>query len=83
MKQVFLSCSDVLFDDLPSNNTIIISRTKDMPVSARNVERHISEMATNVSEQQTVALNDASLFSVAFDENVDINDIPRLAIIAG
>ena len=53
MKQVFLSCSDVLFDDLPSKNSIIISRTKDMPVSARNIERHISEMAT-VSEQQTL-----------------------------
>ena len=37
---------------------------------------------TNVSEQQTVALKDASVFSVELDESVYINDIPRLAIIA-
>ena len=53
-----------------------------MPVSARTVERRISEMASNVNEQQSVALNDAGVFSVVFDESVDINDIPRLAIIA-
>ena len=51
-------------------------------VSARTVERHISEMATDVSDQQTIASKDAIVFTVALDESVDINDIPRLEIIA-
>ena len=67
IKQAFQSCYDVLFDDLPSKNTII-SRIKGMPVSARTVERRISEMATNVSDQQTIALKDAIVFNVALDE---------------
>lgn len=35
---------------------MIISKVKDMPVSAMTVERLNIEMAANVSEQQTVAL---------------------------
>ena len=52
-----------------------------MSVSARTVERRISEMAdNNVSEQQTDALiTTTPVLSVAMDESVDINDIPRLA----
>ncbi|XP_064090842.1 general transcription factor II-I repeat domain-containing protein 2A-like [Macrobrachium nipponense] len=53
-----------------------------MPVSARTVERRISEMADNVTQQQTVALTITPVFSVALDESVDINDIPRLAVFA-
>ena len=61
---------------------MIISRIKDIPASARTVERRISEMAANVGEQQTVALTTTPVFSVALDESVDINDIPRLAVFA-
>lgn len=81
IKEAFLDCSEMLFDGI-SNKNIIISKIKDMPVSARTVERRISEMAVNVSEQQTVALKNAPVFSVALDESVDVNDIPRLAILA-
>ncbi|XP_050730475.1 general transcription factor II-I repeat domain-containing protein 2-like isoform X3 [Eriocheir sinensis] len=81
IKAAFLECSEVLFDGI-SNKHMIISRIKDMPVSARTVERRISEMAANVSEQQTVALTTTPVFSVALDESVDINDIPRLAVFA-
>ena len=61
---------------------MIISRIKDMPVSARTVERRISEMADNVSEQRTAVLTTTPVFSVALDENVDINDIARLVVFA-
>ena len=53
-----------------------------MPISLRTVERRITDMATDVTEQQTVALKGANVFSVALDESMDINDNPSLAIVA-
>ena len=38
-------------------------------------------MSTNVTEQQTVALKAANVFSVALEESIDVNDNPRLAVI--
>ena len=81
MKEAFLGCAEVLFGDLPNKSTII-SRIKDLPVSARTVERRITEMATDLTEQQSAALKAAAIFSVALDESVDINDSPRLAVVA-
>ena len=51
-------------------------------MSARTVERRVEDMAANVKIQQAVTLQSVKTFSVALDESVDINDIPRLAIIA-
>ena len=42
IKEAFISCADVLFDDLPNK---IISRIQDMPVSARTIERRITDIA--------------------------------------
>ena len=39
-------------------------------------------MAENVRAQQTAGLKDAAVFSIALDESVDVNDIPRLAVMA-
>ena len=39
IKEVFINCSEVLFEDL-SNKKVILSRIKNLPVSARTVERH-------------------------------------------
>ena len=64
MKEAFVSCAKVLFDDLP-NKCTLISRIKDMPVSPPTVERRIMDMATDVTEQQTAALKAANVFSVA------------------
>ena len=81
VKEAFFSCTEVLFDDLP-NKCTIISRIKDMPVSPRTVERHITNMSTDVTEQQTVALKAANVFSSAVDKSIDINNNPRLAVVA-
>ena len=54
VKEVFVNCAEVLFDDLPNKCTVIL-RIKDMPISPWTVERRIVDMATNVTEQQTVA----------------------------
>ena len=81
IKEAFLSCSDVLFENLPNKETIK-SRIKDIPTSARSVQRRVDEMAENVRDQQTAGLKDATVFSIALDESVDVNDIPRLAVMA-
>ena len=80
-KEPFLYCAEVLFDDL-SNKCTIISRIKDMPISPWTVERRITNMSTDVTEQQTAALKDANVFSAALDESIDISDNPRLEIVA-
>ena len=54
VKEAFVNCAEVLFDDLPKKCTVIL-RIKDMPISPWTVERRIVDMATNVTEQQTVA----------------------------
>ena len=54
VKEAFVNCAEVLFDDLPNKCTVIL-RIKDMPISPWTVERRIVDMATNVTEQQTVA----------------------------
>ncbi len=51
-------------------------------MSARSVERRTEDMAENVKEQQTAGLQEAMVFSIALDESVDVNDIPRLAVMA-
>ena len=53
-----------------------------MPVSSRTEERRITNMSTDVTGQQTVALKAANVFSVALDESIDIKDNPRLAVVA-
>ena len=72
----FLSYADVLFDDLLNKSTII-SRIRDMAVSARKIERRITDIAKDVNNQQSIALKTANVFSVALDESIDINDNPR------
>ena len=64
VKEAFISCAEVLFDDSP-NKCTLTSRIKDMPASPRTVERRITDMATDVTEQQTAALKAANVFSVA------------------
>ena len=79
--EAFLSCADVLLDDLP-NKSSIISRIQDMPVSARAIERRIKDIAKDVNKQQTIALKTANVFSVALNKSININDNPRLAVVA-
>ena len=59
---------------LPNNVTIIF---KNKDISARTVERRITDVAENVKHQQTLALEGASVFSNALYESVDINNTPQ------
>ena len=80
-KEVFPSCAEVLFDDLPSKCTIT-SSIKDMLVSSRTVDIPKIDMAIDVTEQQTVALKAANVFSVALDQSMVINNNSRLEVLA-
>ena len=81
IKEAFRSCADVVFDDLPKKSTIIL-RIQDMPVSARTIERRITDIAKEVNKQQTIALKTANVFSVVLDKSIDINNNPCLAVVA-
>lgn len=81
IKEAFLSGAEVLFRDL-KNKDIILSRIREIPVSARSVERRISDLAENVTTKQTTGLKQSLVFSVALDESTDVNDASRLAVVA-
>ena len=80
-KKALPSCAEVLFDELP-NKSIIISRIKDTSVSFRTVDRRIKHMATDATNQQTIALKAANVLSVALDQSMDINNNSRLEVVA-
>ena len=70
IKGLFINCSEVLFEDFPNRN-VIFSRIKNLPVSARTVERRVEDMAADVKMQQVVALQSVNTFSVALSVTID------------
>ena len=55
IKEVFIKCSKVLFEDLPNKN-VILSRTKNLPVSTRTVERRVENMAVEKMQLAVILL---------------------------
>ena len=70
IKELFINCSEVLFENLPNRN-VILPRIKNLPVSARTVERRVEDMAADVKMQQAVALQSVNTFSVALNITTD------------
>ena len=62
-------------------NTPKILKIKDMSIFPQTVERHITNMPIDVTEQQTVALKGANVFSIVLDESIVINDSQHLALV--
>ena len=60
---------------------IKISFSKGLKICQCLLERRVENRAADVKMQQAAALQLVNTFSVAVDESVNINDIPRLAII--
>jgi CDGSH-type Zn-finger protein len=81
VKETFLSSAEILFIDLPNKETIL-SRIREIPASVRSIERHITEMAENVTVIQTTGLQQAVGFSVALDKTVDVNEVEHLVTVA-
>jgi hypothetical protein len=81
VKETFLSSAEILFSDLPNKETVL-SWIREIPASARSIERRTTDMAENVTVKQTTGLQQAAVFSVALDESVDVNDMARLSIVA-
>ena len=80
-KEAFLNYAEVLFDDSPNKCTIILG-IKDMPLSPRTVDGGITDMTTDVTKHPSVALKAANFFIIGLDESIDMNDNPRLAVVA-
>ena len=55
IKETFLKSDEILFGDLP-NKEIIVSLITAIPVSARSVERRITDLAENVTTKQITGL---------------------------
>ena len=53
-----------------------------MSVSPRTVDRRIKDMASDVTEHQTVALKATNVFSIALNQNIDINNNSGLEVVA-
>ena len=64
VKEAFVICAEVLFDDL-LNKCRLISRIKDTLVSPRTVERRITDMATDETEQQNCCVKSSECFQRA------------------
>ncbi|GFU83337.1 hypothetical protein TNCV_3739471 [Trichonephila clavipes] len=69
------------FCDIPDLQTIL-SLMQEIPVSERTVERRIMQMAENVTAKQNSGLQEIVAFSIAVDENTDMNDVERPTVIA-
>ena len=53
-----------------------------MLVSARTIERRITDIAKDVNKQQTIALKTANVFCLTLNESIDIKNNPRIAVVA-
>lgn len=51
-------------------------------ISAKSVQRYITEMSEKVQDQQIVGIQNSAVFFIALDESLDVNDIPHLAVMA-
>ena len=74
-KNTFLECADSLFDDF-KNKSDILKRIKN------TARRRIEDMSKDVDMQVKDHLLNCDVVSFAIDENTDINNIAKLAIVA-
>ena len=68
LKNTFIDCSAHLFDNF-SNKKQIIERIKEMPLSARTVQRRIEDIAKNIDAQVKNDLLSSDVISIALDES--------------
>lgn len=78
-KEMFQSSAEILFGNFP-NKEIILSQIREILVYARSTERHISDLAENVTIKQMIGLKWSHIFSIALDEIANLNDLSHLAI---
>jgi len=81
LKTAFIQCSEHLFDDF-KNKTEILARIKEIPLSARTVQRRINNMAADIDIQIRNDILSSEVISFSLDESIDINNMARLAIVA-
>ncbi|KAI4482483.1 hypothetical protein M0802_013671 [Mischocyttarus mexicanus] len=80
LKNAFINCSELLFNDF-TNKKQITDRIKEMPLSARTVQRRVEDMAKNIERHVKSDLLPCNIISIAIDETTNINSIGKHAII--
>ena len=73
IKEVFLSCADVLFDDLPNKSTIIL-KIQDMPVSTRTIERRVIEIMYATATKKNAEIHNSKWTSLKMDVTANERD---------
>ncbi|XP_017778372.1 PREDICTED: general transcription factor II-I repeat domain-containing protein 2 isoform X1 [Nicrophorus vespilloides] len=80
LKDCFIKMSEYLFCDF-ENRSQIITKIKDMPLSAKVVRDRTIRMAEDITIQQVIDLNSAPLFSIACDQLCDVDDNAQIVLI--
>lgn len=81
VKEVFLACTDTLFEDFP-NKDQIRSRILEMPISRNTIKVRMQRMNEDIQQQLLSDLKSAERFSICLDESTDVTNQARLAVIA-
>ena len=81
LKETFLMVSKELYSNFTNKNEIL-QKIKEMPLSARTVQRRINTMNEDIDQQFQNDLNKCDVISLSSDESTDRNDIARLTLIA-
>ena len=77
MKQCFIEAAQTLFQHYP-NQQSFIRQIDNLQLSARTIERRLSELASDICRQTKLVLTEAIAFSIALNETTDISDTAQV-----
>ena len=81
IKEAFKTCSEMQFEDFP-NKTDILKRIDALPVVRNTVKDRIIAMKQDATDQLSIDLRNAGMFSICLDESTNVTSSSRLAVIA-
>ncbi|XP_065651232.1 zinc finger BED domain-containing protein 5-like [Hydra vulgaris] len=79
LKDCMYTVSGILYNDL-KNKDLILSKIKDIPLSARTVKERILNIAEEVSNMKIKDIKTAEFLSLAIDEFLDVTDISQCCV---
>ncbi|XP_065662959.1 zinc finger BED domain-containing protein 5-like [Hydra vulgaris] len=79
LKDCMCTVSGILYNDF-KNKDLILSKIKDIPLSARTVKERILNNAEEVSNMKIEDVKTAEFLSLAIDKSVDVTDISQCCV---
>ncbi|XP_065645713.1 general transcription factor II-I repeat domain-containing protein 2-like [Hydra vulgaris] len=79
LKDCMYTVSGILYNDF-KNKDLILSKIKDIPLSARTVKERILNIAEEVSNMKNEDIKRADFLSLAIDESVDVTNISQWCV---